>query len=463
MLRIKRDPMAVVVALLLLALAAAILGGCRTLESAAPVTVTTPPAPVAAPANDADPEVALAWFDLYLVLVETSPGFSPPVASRAFGYAGLTLYEAVVPGLDGYRSLAGQLNGLQPLPQPDSGRAYHWPAVANAALAAITRDLFSHTTAANLQAINQLEGRLAAGYAGAVEAAELARSIGQGYAVAEAIHLWSLTDGGHHGELRNFPDTYIPPAGPGAWEPTPPQFARAMLPSWGENRPFVLESGADCGPPPPPAYSEEPGSLFYTQAAEVYDAVNGLTAEQKAIAEFWADNPGETSTPPGHSMSIVSQVLRQEKATLALAAEAYARTGLAVADAFIGCWNAKYRDNLVRPVTYIRALANPDWEPAVATPPFPEYTSGHSVQSAAAAQVLTDLFGADLAFTDYSHDGRGLAPRSFASFDAFAEEAAISRLYGGIHYRAAIEEGLEQGRCIGRQVSALVMRDPASG
>lgn len=235
-----------------------------------------------------------------------------------------------------------------------------------------------------------------------------------------------------------------------------------MQPSWGENRPFVLDSGTACGPPAPPAYSEAPGSAFYNQAAEVYETGKGLTDEQKAIATFWADNPGETSTPPGHSLSIVSQVLRQEGATLGLAAEAYVRAGLAVADAFIGCWNAKYQYNLVRPVTYIQAVIDPAWEPMVATPPFPEYTSGHSVQSAAVARLLTDLFGDEMAFTDHAHDGRGLAPRSFTSFEAFSEEAAISRLYGGIHYRAAIEEGLEQGRCIGRQVSALVLSDPSS-
>jgi PAP2 superfamily len=187
----------------------------------------------------------------------------------------------------------------------------------------------------------------------------------------------------------------------------------------------------------------------------VQRAVDGLMPEQRAIAAFWSDDPGATPTPPGHSISIATQVLRRERASLALAAEVYAKTGMAVADAFIACWFQKYRYNLLRPVTYIQRLIDPAWVPALVTPPFPEYTSGHSVQSGAAFAILTDLFGDGYAFVDHTHDDRGLAPRSFVSFRDAAKEAAISRLYGGIHFRAAIENGLEQGRCIGEVVNAL--------
>ena len=192
---------------------------------------------------------------------------------------------------------------------------------------------------------------------------------------------------------------------------------------------------------------------------EAYDwptvANAALAPEQEAIARFWSDDPGATVTPPGHSISIATQVLRREQARLALAAETYARVGIAVCDAFVACWHQKYVYNLLRPVTYIRRLVDPAWLPLLVTPPFPEYTSGHSVQSGAAFQVLTDLFGSGYAFTDHTHDDRGLAPRSFASFLAAADEAAISRLYGGIHYRSAIVNGVTQGRCIGAAVSAL--------
>ncbi|MDQ3248890.1 MAG: vanadium-dependent haloperoxidase, partial [Chloroflexota bacterium] len=222
-------------------------------------------------------------------------------------------------------------------------------------------------------------------------------------------------------------------------------------------RPFVRVA-QECNAAPPPAYSTDPASLFYAEAQEVYAATTQLTTEQEAIAQFWADIAGETVTPSGHSISILSQVLRQKGATLDVAAVAYAKVGMAVADSFITCWRTKYQYNVLRPVTYIQAVIDPAWLPHIATPPFPEYTSGHSVQSAATAAVLTDLFGDNYAFTDRTHDARSLAPRSFKSFAEAAEEAAISRLYGGIHYRAAIENGLEQGQCIGARINALQMK-----
>jgi hypothetical protein len=191
----------------------------------------------------------------------------------------------------------------------------------------------------------------------------------------------------------------------------------------------------------------------------VYEVVDGLSAEQLEIARFWSDDPGTTPTPPGHSIAITSQILRLEDESLATAAEAYARVGIAVSDAFVACWHQKYVHNLLRPVTYLRQFVDPGWLPPLVTPPFPEYPSGHSVQSGAAFQVLTDLFGDGYAFVDRTHDVRGLRPRAFGSFREAADEAAISRLYAGIHFRAAIADGLAQGLCIGRAVSALPLRE----
>ena len=188
----------------------------------------------------------------------------------------------------------------------------------------------------------------------------------------------------------------------------------------------------------------------------MYQTVNDLTPEQLAIATYWSDDPGTTATPPGHSLSILRQVLAAQDSSLADAAEVTARLGLAVCDAFIACWRTKYQYNLLRPITYVREHVDPGWgDPLpLTTPPFPEYTSGHSVQSGAAAEVLTAFFG-PVAFTDRTHDGRGLPARSFASFREAADEAAISRLYGGIHFRSAIDLGLAQGRCIGLAAASL--------
>jgi hypothetical protein len=220
----------------------------------------------------------------------------------------------------------------------------------------------------------------------------------------------------------------------------------------------VLSSGTDCPPGDHTPYSAEPFSSFYADAVEVYDTVNHLTPEQRAIAIFWSDDPGVTATPPGHSISITTQVLRAKRASLMTAAEAYVKVGLAVSDAFVACWSAKYRYNLLRPITYIRNVIDPAWAPILNTPPFPEYPSGHSVQSGAAATVLADLFGRRYSFVDHTHDERGLPARRFDSFGDAAREAALSRLYGGIHFRPAIERGLFQGECIGRAVNALPVR-----
>lgn len=423
--------------------------------------LVTPVQSVAAATPTDDTLVATAWFTFYGQLIQTTEGFTPPVAARAIGYAGVTLYEAVVHGLPDYQSLAGQLNGLTTLPQPVAGQHYHWPTVANSALATITRTLFSNTTPENKAAIAILESQLAHKYRQVVDAATSARSVHYGRALAAAIHVWAMTDGGHEGQLRNFPTDYKAVKTPGGWEPTAPAFlATPMQPTWGNNRPFVLTAAQGCTTEPPLPYSEEVDSPFYQQAQEVYKTVRLLSPEQRLIALFWSDDPGRTATPPGHSLSVVTQVLAQEDASLALAAETYAKTGMALADAFIGCWQTKYQYNRIRPISYIQLLIDPLWNtPAITdpviTPPFPEYTSGHSVQSGAVAEVLTALFGDQVAFTDHTHDRRGFLPRSYASFWAMANEAAISRLYGGIHYRDAIENGLDQGRCIGQQVLAL--------
>ncbi|HKY61024.1 MAG TPA: vanadium-dependent haloperoxidase, partial [Gemmatimonadota bacterium] len=229
-------------------------------------------------------------------------------------------------------------------------------------------------------------------------------------------------------------------------------------PCWGHLRPFAILSLGMCEPGAHPAYSEDPASEFYQAALEVYETVNDLTDEQRTIAFYWADLAGETATPAGHSLSITTQVLEQVAAPLDLAAEAIARVGIGESDAFIGCWATKYHYSLLRPISYINSVIDPDWESVLETPPFPAYTSGHSNDVGSASTILTTLFGDGFAFTDHFNDALGFAPRSFGSFFEAADESAISRLYGGIHYRFDIERGVEQGRCVGRAVNALEFR-----
>jgi PAP2 superfamily protein len=400
--------------------------------------------------DDAPSEVASVWFDQLYDLVTTEQ-VTAPAASRSYGLAAVTLYEAIVPGSRAHQSLVGQLNALTAVPHPTPYRRYHWPTVATTALAAAIRALVPEASPAAREAIDALEQAFAAAFQASVPALIYTRSVAQGQAVAAAVVAWAATDG--FAALNNCP--YTPPVGPGLWEPTPPAFAPPLQPCWGQLRPLVLASSDVCAPPPPPAYSDDPASGFFASALDVYTTSVTLTEEQRTIAHYWADSAGTTGTPPGHWIAIVGQLARHDGLSLMTAAEGYVRVGLAVADAFIGCWQTKYTYTLLRPETYITRLIDPAWLPLLITPGFPSYTSGHATQSAAAATVLTDLFGIT-PFTDTLHQDHHLepplAPRSFSSFDEAAEEAAMSRLYAGIHYPFDNQNGLAQGRCIGQVI-----------
>lgn len=421
----------------------------------------------AQPATAYGAGVATEWFALALQIVQQTPGFSPPVASRALAYLGIALYESVVPGLPQPQSLAGQLNELSSLPLAQPDETLHWPTVANASLAAMTRLMFPTASAENKARIDLLERslplKLAADFNPAAVTIETTqRSETFGRLMAMAIFTWARTDGGHEawGPPRRGRESYVPPSGPGQWSATPPAFARALLPWWGENRSFV--AGPPCPAPAPLPYSESPDSAFYRDAREVWQISRQATQAQRQAALYWADDPGKTPTPAGHWVFIATDLLKLHKATLAEAALLYAPLTIALADAFIASWRTKYTVNLLRPVTYVQLVFDSDWTPTLMdTPPFPEYTSGHSVVSTAGAAVLARVFGATTPFTDNTHNDRGWGPRTFPSFSAAADEAALSRLYAGIHFRSGVEGGKAQGQCVAGRVLALRLRGEA--
>ncbi|MBO3758632.1 vanadium-dependent haloperoxidase [Ciceribacter sp. L1K22] len=423
----------------------------------AAILVVTQPALAERPATES---VIRDWYRLVLELVRHTPTYSPPVASRAFAYLGVTGYEALASGNDAMVSLAGQLNALQPVPSRETGADYDEAVVLNAALQASATELFSNTGPTGQRALKRLGEKMTAAVSDGLAPDLLARSQEYGRAVAAHVLAWSADDGGATVENMGFPLEFALKEGPAHWVPTNliNQQQKPLLPRWGENRTFAMPDGKTCNLPPPPDYSEAEGSQFRHEAKEVYDAVNGLTDEHRAIARFWSDDPMLSPTPPGHWIVIALKVLGEENTDAAGHAELLARLGIGLADAFIGCWHSKFEYDLVRPVTYIRRVIDPKWEPLLITPPFPEYPSGHSTQSGAAAEVLTAFFGDNHAFTDNTHEKDNLPNRSFGSFWEAAEEAGISRLYGGIHFRAAIDLGLDQGRCIGEYATALKTR-----
>lgn len=405
-------------------------------------------------------KVVRDWYRLILELVRHTPTYSPPVASRAFAYLGVTAYEALAAGDTTLTSLAGQLNGLTPVPPREGSVTYDEAVVMQAALSSAARELFGNTGPTGQRALKRLTEKLTAEVADGLAPDLVARSEAYGKSVTAHILAWSMSDGGAKIENMGFPLEFTLNKGPSHWVPTSlvNQQQLPLLPKWGENRPFAMQSGNGCPLPPPPAYSEEKGSDFYKEAMEVYETVKTLTPEQRAVARFWSDDPMLSPTPPGHWMVIGLKILEERKASAAEHADLMARLGVTLADAFIGCWHSKFEYDLLRPVTYIKRVIDPKWEPILITPPFPEYPSGHSTQSGAAATVLTAFFGDNFAFTDSTHEKDKLPNRGFTSFWQAAEEAGISRLYGGIHFRAAIDRGLDQGRCIGAKAVALRTR-----
>ncbi len=414
-------------------------------------------AAVPAAAADNRTEVLGNWYRMILELVRHTPTYTPPVASRSFAYTALIAYEATASGDGALRSLAGQVRHLPPPPPREDGATYDEDAILNAALARAVDVYFANTGPTGQRAKAALSRQLGGKVADGLDPKTLARSEAYGVALAEAIIAASDSDGGAIVENMGFPLDWTLGSDPGAWVPTSAvrlqQFP--LLPAWGENRPLVLPDNAACPLPPPPAYSEEPGSPFHAEAMEVYEVSQALTDEQKLIARFWSDDPMLSPTPPGHWVAIIFQIAERDGLAIEKQVDALVRLGLAVSDGFIVNWRDKYAYDLLRPVTYIRRVIDPAWEPLLITPPFPEYPSGHSTQSGAVAQVLTAVFGEPFAFTDSTHEADGLAARDYPDFWTAAREAGISRLYGGIHFRSAIDLGLEQGACVGDFVNGL--------
>ncbi len=392
--------------------------------------------------------------------------FSPPQASRVYAYASIAAYEAVRHSDSSYRSMAGMVNGLAETPAPPPG-AISYPLAGVRAFMTVGRQLtFSR---ARMDSLRDAAGRefQRAGVTGEV----FDRSIAYGDSVAAHILAWSGKD--RFKETRGYPKWTVTAAA-GTWVPTPPAYMDAVEPNWQVVRPFAMDTSSQFRPEPPHPFDTARTSLFMRDALEVYEVSRTLTQEQREILGFWDCNPyvmhvqGHTMfatkkiTPGGHWMSIAAAAARQSEADLVRSAETYARTAIALADGFISSWEEKFRSNLVRPETVINAYLDEDWQPALQTPPFPEHTSGHSVISSAAAEVLTEQFGEDFAYVDSTEVKYGLTVRSFSSFRAAAAEAAISRLYGGIHYRRAIEEGVKQGRRVGEHIVRQVRTRPAA-
>ena len=387
--------------------------------------------------------------------------FSPPVASRIYAYMAVAGYEAAIHQDKRYITLAGQLSGLEPVPQPEPGQEYSYQLAASQAMLKVGRTLVFSEDKMDVFYNKLMEEVQDSGIPDDV----YERSIAYGTLVADHIINWSGKD--NYKQSRSFAK-YSILDDLSTWKPTPPAYMDAIEPHWNKIRTFGIDSAGQFKPEPPTPFSTDKQSDFFKEALEVHAIGQNLTAEQREIASFWDCNPfvmnvkghvmfaTKKISPGGHWMNITHVACVKTDADFVRSAEAYVMVAVALFDGFVSCWDEKYRSKLIRPETYINQYIDEDWVPLLQTPPFPEYTSGHSVISGSAAVTLTKLFGENFSFIDSTEVEFGLPSRTFNSFEEACNEAAISRMYGGIHYRPAFEEGLKEGKALGNYILSKI-------
>lgn len=384
--------------------------------------------------------------------------FSPPVASRIYAYPSIAAYEiARQLAPTEYASLEGKLTGFKGVPK------YEFEKHGEVDLAIASLFAYCEVGKSLIFSENKMElyvKNLSETFANKKIPSKVIRNSEKyGKLVFKSVLEWSSSD--QYKQTRSYPQ-YTVIDEDHLWKPTPPDYMEGIEPSWNKIRPFVLDSASQFRPESPTEFSLEKSSKFYKELMEVYDVGVNMTEEQQAIAQFWDCNPyvshhsghvmfaTKKITPGGHWIGITGLAARRAQLDFIKTIEIYTLVSISLADGFISCWDEKWRSVLVRPETLINEFIDEDWTPLLQTPPFPEHTSGHSVVSGAAATTLTSYLGDNFAFNDSTELLYGLPVRTYTSFNHAADEAAMSRLYGGIHYMPSIEYGIKQGRSIGK-------------
>jgi hypothetical protein len=422
-----------------------LLFGCRKIDQ-----------PSHPPEENAD--VVYAWYK-FIATVQRPANPQPVVILniRNFGFIGVGLYEAVRPGSKGAESLSSRLYQMPAMPQAETwNHTYLWSESANAALASMFKLFLPGLTDANKASIDSMENANYNRFSASTPDAVLVRSQAFGRAIAEAIYNWSTTDQFNLSSVGYIP----PPVTPASWVPTLPGFA-TVGPFLKNSRPFLASSLTAIAPPVPVPFSEDKSSQFYKANKEVYEIGINLSAAQKATANWWADagGAGFGIPAPYHALSIITWVQENQKAKLFQAAEVYAKTGIAFKDGGIITFRSKYHYNLIRPITYIRRNIDTAWLSYLPNPPYPEYISGLLGFYAPYIQVLIKEYG-DISVTDNAYDWRGLPARKYSSLSKLLEEASISRVYGGLHYKFTQEVSIKTGKLLGNEIADIKLISP---
>lgn len=451
--------------MLFIALMAGSFYGCENGGSSGGSTFNTK----SKPATEFNNSLPLTWIDMLCDQVRFQR-VGPPPAARALAYLGATMYESIHAGIPDGHTLQGQLAGLDKLPQPDPNLEYDWATAMNNACYIVCDEGLARYMGPNTTSLLNLHDNMNRKLDSMLNNKDVfERSKKYGEDLGNAMVEYMKTDNYDYTRENNIyesPSRGGDPAHPERWEPTDMD-KTAYEPFWGKLRPLAIDTTELCEMFPTVKYSQDPNSDFYKFVAVVYGIDTSFSEYERITSLYWADDPVETFTPPGHWTKISKQQIRRHGYNMAQTAEYYCIFGISEYNVGISLWKSKYdinRGSGVRPVTYIKeVMGKPDWEPYIETPPFPEYPSGHSGFSGAATRVLTKYFGDNVAFTDSTDMVIGLNPRPFKSFYAAADEAGYSRMYGGIHFEAAIVDGIEVGHCIADNVMKNLKLGSGSG
>ncbi|HEY1007001.1 MAG TPA: vanadium-dependent haloperoxidase [Sphingobacteriaceae bacterium] len=383
--------------------------------------------------------------------------FSPPVASRIYAYASLAQYEAIRFEKDGNPSMAAKFHGFKAFPEPEQGKEYNYTLAATKAFFTVVRKVVF-----SVDSLDDYENQVYGQFKKSLGKETFERSVRYGEAVGKVVLARAAEDNYAQGRAKV---KFLGEQKPGRWRPTAPDYLDGVEWCWGTMKPLILDpSDLKENLPDPPEYSLEEGSEYHDALKNFYQVTNNLTQEQKDIARFWDDNPfviehaghmmfgNKKITPNGHWMGIAAIAAKKSQADPVKTAKTYSATAAAMYDAFICCWNLKYIYTTERPISVINENMDEKWQPLLQTPPFPEYPSGHSTITRAAAEVLTRMYGEDFAFEDTSDFKYIGMKRSFKSFREAADEASISRVFGGIHYQFSVDQGARDGKMVGEKL-----------
>lgn len=392
------------------------------------------------------------WLTECLDLTKNCVGYSAPVAARSFAYVSVGFYECGVENQKDYSSLTNQLQGFVRSAWVNNSNV-HWPHIYNYFSYNLIKKLYANMPPSSSTKLDLLKDSIYKSYKKNITKQQIKLSEEYANNLLHDIENWMTTDNGNLSYNKNFPSSYIIKKCPSCWETTYPGYLKALQPYWGNNR-LLLKSNLEIIQYiKEPNFSTDTNSVFYKDALNVFKNYDSNKKESELIAEYWDDAAGYSGTPAGHLFNLAKQLASEHNFELNKTLQLYAMLGISINDAFIICWQQKYKYNLIRPITYIQRYISPNFHTIIPTPPFPEFPSGHSMQSGAAGEIFKYFLTDTVKIIDVTNQNRvdiNGKKREFNTISEMVEEISKSRFYGGIHFMNTLNQSVDYGKKIGQ-------------